>query len=174
MTAMQNPIPEERKNYFLQAFNYLIFMSLIGYFSTSPAYRHLPEGQAQVVLAFSHAGQHVEPCKQVSPEELAKLPPNMRRPTECPRARSPVKVELLMDGEPLLSTVAEPPGLFGDGGVDIFLDATVPAGKHHFEVRMNDSVRIEGFNYTGEKTVELAPAQLLFIDFNTEQGFIFK
>ncbi len=163
-----------RRNYALQALNYLIFMALVGYFSTSPAYRHLPEGQALVVLAFSHAGQHVEPCKQVSPEELAKLPPNMRRPTECPRARSPIKVELLMDGEPLLDTVAEPPGLFGDGGVDIFLDATVPAGKHRFAVRMNDSVRVKGYNYTHEETVELKPAQLLFIDFNTEQGFIFK
>jgi len=150
-----------RRNYALQALNYLFFMALIGYFSTSPAYRHLPEGQALVVLAFSHAGQHVEPCKQVSAEELAKLPPNMRRPTECPRARSPIKVELLMDGELLLDTVAEPPGLFGDGG-------------HHFVVRMNDSVRVKGYNYTHEQTVELKPAQLLFIDFNTEQGFIFK
>ncbi len=162
------------KRYPLQILNYLIFMSLVGYFSTAPAYRHLPEGQAMVVLAFSHAGQHVEPCRIVSPEEQAKLPPNMRRPTECTRARSPVKVELLMDGQPLLNTIAHPPGLFRDGGVNIFLDTTVPAGKHRFSIRMNDSVRVKGYNYTHEQTVQLEPAQLLFIDFNTEDGFVFK
>ncbi len=164
-----------RKRYPLQILNYLVFMSLVGYFSSAPAYRHLPEGQAVVVLAFSHAGQHIEPCRVVSAEEQAKLAPNMRRPTECPRARSPVKVELLMDDQPLLKTVANPPGLFGDGGVDIFLYATVPAGEHHFTIRMNDSVRIkEEYNHTYEKTAQLAPAQLLFIDFNPETGFLFK
>ncbi len=163
-----------RRNYPLQALNYLVFMALVGYFSTSPAYRHLAEDHALVVLAFSHAGQHVTPCKQVSPEDLAKLPPNMRLPTECPRARSPITVELMMDGEQLLHQVAEPPGLFGDGGVDIYLEATVPAGEHRFTVRMNDSVRVEGYNYSHEQTATLKPGQLLFIDFNTESGFVFK
>ncbi|HFC53843.1 MAG TPA: hypothetical protein ENJ43_05375 [Gammaproteobacteria bacterium] len=162
------------KRYPLQAVNYLLFMVLVGYFSTSPAYRHLAEDQAKVVLAFSHFGQHVEPCRRMSPEELAKLPPNMRRPTECTRKRSPVTVELMMDGERLLYTVEKPPGLFDDGGVDIFLDATVPAGEHRFTVRMNDSVRVEGYNYSYEQTATLAPGQLLFIDFNTETGFVFK
>ncbi len=162
------------KRYLLQVVNYAIFMVLVGYFSSAPAYRHLAEDQAMVVLAFSHAGQHREPCREVSAEEMAKLPPNMRRPTECPRARSPVTVELLMDGKPLLSTVAKPPGLFDDGGVDIFLDTTVPAGEHQFSIRMNDSVRMKGYNYTHEQVAVLAPAQLLFIDFNTEQGFVFK
>ena len=162
------------KNYPLQALNYFIFMVLVGYFSTSPAHRHLGEGQAVVVMSFNHAGQHIEPCREVSAEELAKLPPNMRQPTECPRARSPVRVEVLMDGQPLFSTVAEPPGLFSDGGVDIFLDTMVVAGEHLFEIKMNDSVRVEGYNYSHQQTVQIAPAQLLFIDFNTEKGFVFK
>lgn len=163
-----------RKRYSIQALNYLLFIAFIGYFSTSPPYRHLAEDEAEVVLAFSHVGQHIEPCRKVSAEEMAKLPPNMRRPTECTRKRSPVRVELMMDGEPLMGTAAKPPGLFGDGGVDIFLNATVPAGEHHFTVRMNDSVRIKGYNYSAEKSIGLAPAQLLFIDFNTENGFVFK
>ena len=149
-------------------------MALVGYFSSAPAYRHLAEDRALVVLAFSHAGQHVQPCRKMSPEELARLPPNMRRPTECPRARSPVTVELMMDGEQLLYKVAKPPGLFDDGGVDLFLDTTVPAGEHRFTVRMNDSVRVEGYNYSYEQTVTLTPGQLLFIDFNAESGFVFK
>lgn len=162
------------KRYLLQFFNYCIFMVIVGYFSYAPAYQHLADGQARVVLAFSHAGQHLEPCREVSAEEQAKLSPNMRRPTECPRARSPVTVELLMDDQPLLATVAEAPGLFEDGGVDIFLSTTVQAGQHQFTIRMNDSILVEGYNYSSVQIAELAPAQQLVIDFDTEQGFVFK
>ncbi len=165
---------QTRKRYHIQAVNYLLFMALVGYFSSSPAYRHLEENQAKVVLAFSHFGQHVEPCRRVTPEELAKLPPNMRRPTECTRKRSPVTVELMMDGERLLYKVADPPGLFDDGGVDIYLDAVIPAGEHRFTVRMNDSVRVKGYNYSHEQAVTVVPGQLLFIDFDTDSGFVFK
>ena len=162
------------KRYPLQILNYCIFMALVGYFSAAPAYRHLEEGQSKVVLAFSHAGQHLEPCRTVSPEELAKLSPNMRQATDCPRARSPVTVEVMMDGQPLFNMVVEPPGLFADGGVDVYTDTTVPAGEHQFAIKMNDSVRVEGYNYSHQQSAQLVNGQLLFIDFNTEDGFVFK
>ena len=85
-----------------QALNYLLFMALIGYFSAAPSYTHLEGDLSQVTLAFGHAGEPRERCRQLSPEELQKLPPNMRKPMDCPRERSPVVVELLMDGEMLL------------------------------------------------------------------------
>ena len=162
------------KRYPLQILNYFIFMVLVWYFSAAPAYRHLTEDKAKVVVSFAHAGELREPCRKISDEELAQLSPNMRRPSDCPRERSPVMVELLMDGEPLLSTVAEPPGLFEDGGVDIYLDTIVLTGEHRFTIRMNDSILVKGYNYSHDQTVELVPAQLLYIGFNTEDGFVFK
>ena len=76
--------------YLLQIFNYSIFMALIWYFSLSPAYHQLEENQAMITLTMSHVGKHVRECKKISQQELMKLPPNMRKPMDCPRERSPI------------------------------------------------------------------------------------
>ena len=60
-------------------------MALVGYFSFAPAHRQLEENQAVIALAFGHAGERIEECRTLSPEELAELPANMRAPTDCPR-----------------------------------------------------------------------------------------
>lgn len=161
--------------YLLQAINLFIFMAIIGYFSTNPSVRQLEEGFAQVTFALGHAGQPVTPCRKRSAEELAALAPNMRQPMDCPRERSPVIIELLMDDKPIFEITANPPGAFKDQGIDIYQTVAVPAGKHSFKAQLNDSVREEGYTYTSEYEADLAPAQLLFIDFSEQTGgFIFK
>jgi len=52
-----------------------------------------------VRLSFSHGAKPSAPCRERTDEELAKLPPNMRVRLECPRERSPVRVEIEMDGK---------------------------------------------------------------------------
>ncbi|MCP4696515.1 MAG: hypothetical protein GY862_06670 [Gammaproteobacteria bacterium] len=164
-----------KKNYVLQVLNYAMFMGIVGYFSASPTYRHLAPEQAVITLAFGHAGQPVRECRRRTPEELAKLPPNMRNPMDCPRKRSPLEVELRMDEQLMLQEVYPPAGLSGDGGVDVYRRMKVPAGRHRLSVRMKDSVRSEGFNYVQETDVDLAPAQKLVIEFKAESGaFIIK
>ena len=160
--------------YPLQGLNYVLFMTLVGYFSFAPPFHHIDAGEAQVTMAFNHAGKTREPCRQLTAEELAKLPPNMRKPTDCPRRRSPVVVELLMDGKLLLESVANPPGLFEDGSVNVFRSVRVPAGMHHFEVRMNDSVRVEGYTHTAEQDANIEEGRLLVVEFNPETGFSFR
>ena len=156
--------------YPLQALNYTLFMLLVWYFSAAPPYTQLQPDQAVVTVAFAHASKRLEDCRQLSQEELAKLPPNMRAPMDCPRERSPVTVELLLDGELLIEEVARAPGLYSDLGIDVYRSAKVPVGEHTLAVRMNDNVRVEGPTYTHEETVNLEPAQLLVIDFNSETG----
>jgi hypothetical protein len=99
--------------YLLQAVNYSVFMVIIWYFATSPSVRLIADDEAKITIAFAHAGQLREPCRMLSQEELNKLPPNMRKIDDCPRERSPVTIEALLDGEPLYSAVLQPPGLFG-------------------------------------------------------------
>jgi hypothetical protein len=89
---------------------------------------------------------------------------------DCPRERSPVTVQLLLDGELLIEEVAQAPGLYNDLGIDVYRSAKVPVGKHTLAVRMNDDMRVEGPTHTHEETVTLEPAQLLVIDFNSETG----
>jgi hypothetical protein len=156
----------------LQAINYSVFMAMVWYFATSPSIQIIADDEAMITIAFSHAGQLREPCRRLSQEELNKLPPNMRKLDDCPRERSPVTIQALLDDEPFYSTALPPPGLFGDGGVDVFHKAKIPAGEHRLSLKMNDSVRIEGFNHELERTVSIDPAQILLVGFESDQGFV--
>jgi hypothetical protein len=158
--------------YLLQAFNYSIFMGLVWYFASAPAVRLIGEDEARLTIAFAHAGQLREPCRLLSQEELNKLAPNMRKLDDCPRERSPVVIEAALDGETVYSASLPPPGLFGDGGVDMFYSAKIPAGEHLLSLKMNDSVRVEGFNHEFEQLVSIAPGQILLIGFDKKQGFV--
>ena len=159
--------------YLLQAINYTVFMALIWYFATAPSVRIIAEDQAMITIAFAHAGELREPCRKLSSEELAELPPNMRKLDDCPRERSPVTIEASLDGAPIYSDVLQPAGLFDDGGVDVYFSKKIPAGSHSLILKMNDSVRIEGFNHTLEQQVEIRPAHILLVAFDPRTGFIF-
>lgn len=158
--------------YLLQAINYTVFMGLIWFFATQPSFQILAEDEAVITIAFAHAGKIREPCRKLSYEELAELPPNMRKPEECPRERSPVTIEILLDSEPLYSESLAPAGLFGDGGVDVYYSKKIPAGEHHLTLKMNDSVRIKGFNHSLEQQVNIDPAKILLVEFDPRHGFI--
>ena len=154
------------KRIILQTLNYAVFMGLVWYFSFMPSYVRLAPDESMITLSLSHAGELVEECRRMSQEEMAELPPNMRLPVECPRERSPVSIEILMDDKPIINEVVDPPGLYKDQGVDIYRSIKVPAGDYRLEVRMNDSVRAEGLTHRHEQSVSLVPAQLLVIQFH--------
>ena len=158
--------------YALQAVNYALLMAFIGYFATTPTVYPIAAGEGMITIAFAHAGQLREPCRKLSQEELNELPANMRKIDDCPRERSPVKLEAHLDGKPFYKGSFNPQGLFGDGGVDIFYSAQVAAGEHDLSLIMNDSVRIEGFNHALERRVSVSPAQILLVSFSNKQGFI--
>jgi hypothetical protein len=155
--------------YALQAVCYAAFIAVVGYFSASPAYVHLPAGQALVKLSFQHAGQRKEACRERSAEELAKLAPNMRAASVCPRERAPVEVRIDMDGKPLFTVVAQPTGLSRDGAATVYRRIAVPAGPHKFVAKMKDTVTGD-FGAAGERAIELASGRVLVIDFDAKEG----
>lgn len=155
-----------------QALLYGLFALIIGYFSSSPPYRHLPADQALIKLSFSHEGKLVSACRQRGAEELAKLAPNMRAPMDCPRGRSPVTVEIDLDGTPVYRKVAIPSGLSKDGASTVYHRFPVQSGEHRLAIRLNDDARNAGFNYRREEMVSLKPGKVLVIDFNQEAGGI--
>jgi hypothetical protein len=55
-----------------------------------PTYKQIPDDVALVKLSMSHLGGRE--CRKRTPEELQKLPPNMRAPLDCPRGRSDIKL----------------------------------------------------------------------------------
>lgn len=164
-------------NYLGQGLAYALFVLVIGYFSTSPAYTHMPADQALVKLSFSHAAQRKSACRERTDAEMAKLPLNMRIRKDCPRERSNVVVELEMDGKQLYHVVLSPPGLSHDGAASIYRRLPVPAGTHRFVARLKD--KVEGdFDFAREETVTLAAGRVMVIDFKADvpgaPGFMFK
>lgn len=155
-----------------QAVLYGLFALTIGVFSAWPAYRHLAADRALIKVSFNHQGKPVSECRAATAEELAKLPPNMRAPRICPRERSPITIELDLDGNRALHHVASPSGLSRDGASAYYRRLDVPAGSHRIAVRIKDDVRSPGFDYVREASVALAPAQILVIDFDPGKGGI--
>lgn len=155
-----------------QALLYGLFALIIGVFSNWPVYHHLPSDQALIKVSFNHQGKPVSACRNATPQELAKLPPNMRAPLVCPRERSPITVELEIDGAPALHHVALPSGLSHDGASAFYQRLQVAAGTHSLVVRFKDDVRSPGFDFVREASVTLKPAQILVIDFDPGKGGI--
>ena len=155
--------------YLAQALLYVPFMVIVGYFSTSPVYRHLAPDQALIRFSLSHAAQRKSECRQRTPEELAKLAPNMRAPLDCPRERAVVTVELELDGQLVVQAVALPSGLTRDGASTIYRRLPVAAGTHRIVARLSDRAGGD-FNYVREAELELKPGRVLVIDFHAAKG----
>lgn len=149
-----------------QVLLYAAFAAAIGVLSHWPRYQHLAPGLALVKLSITHQGERLGDCIEQTPAELAELPPNMRAPTRCPRERSPVTIEVDIDGLLAHRETAQPSGLSRDGAAAIYQRLAIPAGAHRIAVRLKDDVRSPGFDYTHEETVTLAPAEILVIDFD--------
>jgi hypothetical protein len=153
---------------------YVPLMALIAFLSTQPRFTHIPEDMALVRLSFSHAGARRHECKQRTPEELAKLPPNMRAAEDCPRERSAVTVELELDGSRIYSGEIAPGGLRRDGASTVYRRLVVAPGPHRVVARLKDRPGV-AFNYQHEQSIELQPGGALLIDFNAAQGgFVFR
>jgi hypothetical protein len=65
-----------------------------------------------------------------------------------------------------------PSGLSKDGASTVYERFVVRAGDHELAVKLSDSVRVTGFNYTKEQRVRLDPGRILIVDFNAEKGGI--
>ena len=154
-----------------QALLYGGFAAIGGVFSDWPADEALAPDRAVVKVSFIHHGERAQPCHALSPEELAKLPPNMRAPVRCGRERVPVAIEVDVDGRTVYREVAQPSGLSRDGASSAYQRIELAAGEHRIAVRLRD-VPGNAFNHVREATVKLAPAQVLVIDFDPAKGAI--
>jgi len=149
---------------------YAAFMAALGYFATLPAYTYVDPGAAVITLSFGHAGERTSECRRLTPEEIAALPPNMRRPMDCPRGRVSLLVELELDGEILYRALLSPSGLAGDGASSAYERFVLAPGRHRMTARLRDSRREEGFDYVLEEDVVLEPGQHRVIDFRADMG----
>jgi hypothetical protein len=147
---------------------YAVFIAGIGVLSVWPPYELVEDDRAIISLVFSHAGDRVTECRILSQEELNKLPPNMRKPSDCPRERHPVRVELRTGEKTLYQDILPPSGIWADGKASIYQRIEVPAGQHELFVGMNDSGGSGDFDSTNSVSVDMRPGRNLVIQFDAE------
>lgn len=141
--------------------------------SDRPLHRSLPEGVGVLSLSFHHGADRGASCRPATPEELAALPPNMRRPQICPRERPPIRVELDIDGARAFAADVPPSGIGRSGPSRVHRRFVLPAGDHEIAVRMRDRPG-DGFDWTAARTVRIDPADHRVIDFRAAAGgFVF-
>lgn len=156
--------------YLVQGVLYIGFLAVIGYFSVLPRYAYAPAEMAAIKLSLSHAAERLEPCVQLTVEEIAAMPANERRPAQCTRERLPLIVELDIDGELILSVVAAPSGLWNDGPGSIYERFNVAPGEHTITARLRDTAREDGWDYVHSEIVTLEPARYFTVTFKAETG----
>lgn len=152
----------------MQVLMYALFMVVLGALSVWPRYELIQEDRAIISLAFSHAGERVGECRQLTQEELNELPPNMRTVADCPRERHPLRIEFRSGDELLYGGTLLPSGIWADGKANIYQRVEVQSGKHEIFVGMNDSGGSDGFDYSNTAIVELPPGRNLLIQFDEE------
>ena len=159
----------------LQLILYLAFAVAIGYLSTSPPYRYADAELAVVKVSISHATQRVEPCRQLTQEEIEQMAANMRRSTLCGRERLPLVVSMMLNGESVLERKVSPAGLWGDGPATVYERFSVEPGVHDVTIRLRDSARTEGWDYQRSDQVNLKPGRYFTVRFRPEaEGFEFR
>lgn len=142
-------------------------------FSAWPSWRTLPPDTALLRLSFTQSGART--CRDRTAEELAALPRNMRQAQICDRRRAPVYVEMELNGQLVLAEDLPPGGLSGSGPSRIYQRFELPAGTYRIALRLRTDPALPGFSDTASRTVRLAPAESLAIDYYADQGgFVFR
>jgi hypothetical protein len=147
----------------------LAIMAGVAALADWPVYRQTPRGTAVVMLSFVHGAARAN-CRRLTPAEIAKLSPNMRRVEDCPRERRSIRVELDLDGKTVFARDLKPTGIAGDGPSKVHQRFVAPVGDHELVVRMRDTPRADGFDHERRQRVTLQLDQMLVIDYRAESG----
>ena len=148
-----------------------LFIAFIARFSNWPNTNLRASDQAVISLTFSQAGELLQECRQLTQEELDKLPANMRKTEECQRERKAVEVVFKLDDKIIYEENLPPTGIWSDGAVTVYQRIKVPMGQHRLFIGMRNSGKTQGYDYQLESQLDLNAGQHLVIEFDelTEQ-----
>jgi hypothetical protein len=135
----------------------------------------IDQGQAMVSLSFSYAAPRIGECRKLTQDELNQLPPNMRKPEDCPRERLPIRVVFSSNGDTLYEATKSPTGLWKDGSANVYRRLTVEGGNQRLFIGMNESGQSPEFDYSLEQEVDLAAGEHLVVEFDDiRKSFVFR
>jgi len=93
-------------------------------------YREPGAGDAVLRLSWRVRGIRVQECRTLTPEQLEKLPPHMRRPEVCEGRIAPYRLHVRVDGRVLQDTLVHAAGAREDRPVYVFREFRVAPGVH--------------------------------------------
>ena len=150
---------------------FAVFAAGIGYFSRAPVYSYADPSAGVIKVSLSRATARIEPCVQLTPEEIARLSPNMRREMQCERERRPLALEVSVDGERLVAIEQAPSGIWNDGAVSIYSSHAVAAGEHRLTVRLREAgPGIEDWSLTMDEDVVIEAGRYYTLTYRDEDG----
>lgn len=127
--------------------------------------------QSEFVVSFSHPGVSGENCRTLSEEELAKIPIHMRKPLQCDRSRSAVRVAVHIDGVEVLRRSIPPAGIWGDGSSVALERIPVDAGPHDVQVAIGDTANEDEWSHRDERTLDFTLEDRRVVVFDRVSGF---
>jgi hypothetical protein len=160
---------DKAASYLGQALLYAMFFVPLVYLTHLPTHQHMAEDLAVLKVAVRHAGKIMGACTPIDAAENIDRPINMQRTEICPRERSPLQLELILDGNTLYRASVPASGLHNDGVSSVYQRFNVPAGSHHVQLRMNDDSAVDGYNWEHQQDIQLQPAQVMVASF--KEGF---
>ncbi|HWV38072.1 MAG TPA: hydrogenase iron-sulfur subunit [Vulgatibacter sp.] len=130
-----------------------------------------PPPGTELVVSFKHPGRLGERCRPIDEAEKARLPPHMRRDEVCDRSRSPVRLRVVVDGEPILQRAYEPRGLRSDGNSVAVERIPVEPGEHRVEVSLGDGPDPEEWNLVDAREVRMRAGERAVVLYDRVSGF---
>jgi len=126
---------------------------------------------SELAVSLKHPGVASESCRDVSAEELAATPVHMRKPRECKRTRSSVRLRVEIDGELTLATSIAPSGLWKDGNSVALERVSLEAGDHHVRVAIGETADPDEWSFRAEKTLTFTDDARRVVVFDRVAGF---
>jgi hypothetical protein len=157
------------KRYLFQAVLFTVFFVPVVVLTSQPTHQPMQEDMAVLKVAIRHAGKIIGECTPINPTAKTQPGSNMRLAEICPRERSPLQLELKLDGETVYSASIPASGLHNDGVSSMYQRIAIPAGSHRLQLHMNDDVAAEGYTWQLDQQIDLQPAQVMVATF--KEGF---
>ena len=142
---------------------YLLIGLFIGYFTYSPTYQYTDGQQIELKFVVRYSGDLIGECRDLTEEEMQKLPPNMRKTQVCPREKSPMTVTLSVNGDELYGTTIKPSGIQNDGVLAFYKSFKLPAEA------LAVQFSIEG-GEVYEQTINVDPGDVILLHYD-DSGF---
>jgi hypothetical protein len=123
--------------------------------------------RAALVLTWRLRGEEVVVCRRPTEADLADLPVHMRNPDACVGDIPPFALDVIVNGEPLVSRAVRPAGVRGDRPLYVYEELWLEPGRHELTVSFRSQDGAGPGGATGAlrltTSVDLAPGQVLLV-----------